>query len=172
MENSILSIIAICISLFSLFITFKNEKILRQLEGKNTKTQKNKSRNVLKEKYSNQTEYLHSLDFNIHLDEMIQPLLGSNTNEEIISKIFKTVRTYEHLDTIDNKELHQYITDVLSNYHNSYNENPEMSYIEEDIEKYKLNVEMNEPVAMDLKTFMDKQNSTNINHVLNNFYSD
>lgn len=168
MENSILSIIALCISLFSLFTTIKNEKILRQLEGKNNTKQKNKIINVPAEKYSIQTEYLHSLEFNTHLDGMIQPLLGSYNNEDIIAKIFKTVRTYEHLDTIENKELYRYITDVLSNYHNSYTENIEK--INSMDEVYDNN--MDDSYSIKLNTDIEAINTTNINNVLNNFYKD
>ena len=153
MEN-LISIIAICTSLFSLYMTIKNEKILKQL-GAN-KTQKNKEQ-------IDPIEYLHSLEFNTFLDDSIIPLLGKYSNEEIVTKVFNKVHVHKQpVHAISSDKLREYITDVLSNYHNSY---------KEDITTFN-NVFTDDGIyeVVDNRHIIEQVNSTNIDSVLNNFY--
>lgn len=109
-------------------------------------------------------EYLNSLEFNTILDQEIRPLLGNYNNLDITNKVSeKVIRNYmSGFKSIDTNHVHKYVSDVLLNYNNTFNDvvnKNEFEDTEEVLDDYTKIPNHSEP-------FVDLHN------VLNNFYKD
>ena len=109
-------------------------------------------------------EYINSLEFNTVLDNLIRPLLGQISNEDIAKTIVTELnKTDEKIKQIDDLKLFNYIKDVLLNYHNSYSEvNDIFLDMKEDF------IKGTEEYAEEITKIQNSRED--ISNVLNNFY--
>lgn len=115
----ILNIISIILSSIALFIAVKNSHELKREIPTDEKDTTNKPEFNLDKK-------LNSLEFNIHLDEIIKPLLtGEYTNKQIIDTITKTIVIDLGItDKSDINKIETYISDLLLLYNYHVEEEP------------------------------------------------
>lgn len=123
-------------------------------------------------------EYMNSLDFNMLLDDRIQPLLGKYKNEEIVDRVIKSFdKNDPMISLIDVNALRSYISDVLLNYNNNYKEEYEFEGYDNDeiVEYYKesrttktATTELNPPKS----AIIYNGTTYNLSNTLNNFYKD
>ena len=122
-----------------------------------TKTEEHKPIDML--------EYIRSVEFNKKLDGLIYPMLDKASNEEIIKRSVKELkRTDKNMQYINQKDLINYIRDILSNYNNNYKE-AEIESLEEEIDQ--------KPSAYyDPALDMNLRSTNSISNALNSFYND
>ena len=104
----IISLLSLSISLYSLY------KQNKQLKDK---------KEIIKKKKNNidKYDYLYSLDFNNKLDGYIKPLLGKFSNNEIIAKVISKLNKEDIIiKSIDDKEMKEYIFNILKYYDNNF----------------------------------------------------
>lgn len=136
----------------------------------------NKSEEI-KEKIDN--NYINSLEFNTLLDDMIRPLLGKYSNQEIAKSIVHTLTSNNTLKkyNISPNIMKDYILDLLLNYNNNYT-----STLEVDLERHNPSTDYNKNF-MDIDELYTKKsvsgsssnsniNEVNLSNTLNNFYKD
>lgn len=133
-------------------------------------------------------EYMNSLDFNMLLDDRIQPLLGKYKNEEIVDRVIKSFDKNDPvISLIDVNALRSYISDVLLNYNNNYKEEEYEfeSYDNDEIVEYYKKGRVTKTAAWN-NTHSDQTlyevtgtvsenidgKTINLSNTLNNFYND
>ena len=78
-----------------------------------------KPKNDSKEKDFNEDEYINSIEFNRKLDDMIVPLIGKYSNENIVKIITSNIIKKE-THNINREKLIDYVRHSLSFYNNNY----------------------------------------------------
>lgn len=68
-------------------------------------------------------KYMYSLQFNMKLDKMIRPLLSKYSDYDIINNLYsQLVISDPNCQKIDERELKDYLVEVLKSYNNYYQE--------------------------------------------------
>lgn len=128
-------------------------------------------------------EYMNSLDFNMLLDDKIQPLLGKYKNEEIVERVIKSFdKNDPMISQIDVNALRSYISDVLLNYSNNYKEEEYEfeGYDNDEIVEYYKKGRVTDTADWNnvhssigpVGNLTAKTNTVNLSNTLNNFYKD
>lgn len=78
-----------------------------------------KPKNDSKEKDFDEDEYINSIEFNRKLDNMIVPLIGKYSNENIVKIVTSNIIKKE-THNINRGKLAEYVTHSLSYYNNTY----------------------------------------------------
>lgn len=145
----VLNILSIILASIALFI---NINILKKLNSKKVKEEPSKI---------NLDDKLNSLEFNIHLDDLIRPLLGKFNNKDIEEKVSNQVIKYDLkvINKSDQNKIRDYISDVLLNYNNHI-------VFEEPI------VTPNDIIEISDDKKTTKMNEFDLGSTINNFYRD
>lgn len=117
-------------------------------------------------------EYLHSLEFNTKLDNMIVPLLGKESNNEIVKTVL--LRIYKEdpkTDKITGKKLEDYVRDILRNYNNPYNMEKIYEFLDEDKKDNYLHTTITNIKSEGASDGVTPV-KTDLTNTLNNFYKD
>lgn len=138
----ILSSIAILVSIYVYFIITESNR-----------------EETTSEEDNNLDEKLNSLEFNTRLDDLIRPMLGKYTNEEITKKLTDYIINYEMKDTNESNIdiIKNYISDLLL----VYNNHIEPELVNDASEEYFEDIKVSD---------VQQNNDFNIDNVLKDFY--